>query len=53
MMIRSSTLLASLVWGIYLPTYPTPEVRPIRPSDPVDISELWVAPIDIAQQDLF
>ena len=52
-MTRSSTLLASLVWGIYLPTCPTPEVRPIRPSDPVDISELWVAPIDIAQQDLF
>lgn len=50
---QSILMLAPLLFGIYLPMCPTPEVRPTRPNDPVDIAELWEPPADIAQQDLF
>ena len=49
----SMLMLAPLVFGMYLPMCPTPELRPTMPADQADISELWVRPVDIARQDLF
>ena len=50
---QSMLLFAPLVFGIYLPMCPAPELRPTMPADQVDISELWVRPVDIGRQDLF
>jgi hypothetical protein len=53
-MVRQSMLaLAPLVLGVYLPMCPTPQVRPTRPADEVDVAELWERPADIVAQDLF
>ena len=52
-MTRLSTFRAFLVCGIYLSTSPIAEVGLERTPDSVDLSPLWVAPADIAPQDLF
>jgi hypothetical protein len=47
------SILAPLLFGIYLPMCPAPDVRPTRLANQVDISELWEPPANIAGQDLF
>jgi hypothetical protein len=46
-------MLTPLVFGIYLPMCPKPELRPTVPADRVDLAELWERPDHIADADLF
>jgi len=50
---ESMLMLMPIVLAVYLPMCPAPEVRPTRPADQVDISQLWEPPADLAGQDLF
>jgi hypothetical protein len=46
-------MLTPLVFGIYLPMCPTPELEPTVPVDRVDLAELWTLPVNIAEADFF
>ena len=53
-MLRPSLLmLTPVVFGIYLPMCPAPELGPTIPADDVDLAELWKAPANVADADFF
>jgi hypothetical protein len=52
-MMRSALLALSVVFSVYMPTCRTPAVRPTMPPAEAHIAELWEAPSDLMDRDLF
>ena len=46
-------MLTPVVFGIYQPMCPAPELRPTMPAEDVELAELWKAPVNIADADFF